>query len=154
MNPAYAIVAASAFALALQAGHAAAETAPTADRTAFPRGVSVSVTISGVPSSEGYLLVGLCDQAGYKDFDCNSVRLAASVGTMAHTWSNVAPGAYGVTVLHDSNNNGRMDFKFWGPPSEMWASSRNPSPRMGPSLWEDIVFAVDDRDVALELKMQ
>ncbi len=151
-DPAAHILASFALATVLHCSPAMADPGPSPDST--PAAARVHVTITGVPAAEGHLLVGLCDADDYKDFSCKGSRLPASKGEMTHVFSDVAPGQYGVTVLHDRNDNGRMDFKFWGPPKEMWASSRNPAPRMGPSLWEDIVFTVDGADVTLDLRMQ
>lgn len=117
-------------------------------------GVTVEIAVNGLSNTQGVLYAGLCKEPGWDTFDCNSVALKPAAGTMTHQWHNVAPGEYGVTLLHDANENGKMDFNFFGAPEEQWGTSNNPAPRMGPSLWQDAKFQVADKPVNLDIKMQ
>ncbi|MEM8546724.1 MAG: DUF2141 domain-containing protein [Pseudomonadota bacterium] len=117
-------------------------------------GGAVTVTLTGLPSTEGRVYVGLCDAAGWETFKCMNAMLTPDPDGVTHTWDNVAPGTYGITVLHDENGNGKMDFNFFGAPKEKWGSSNNPPPRMGRSKWEDVQFTVADADLTLTIRMQ
>lgn len=114
----------------------------------------VSITLVGLPSDEGVVYVGLCDAAGWETFECANARLEPDPDGVVHVWRDVEPGVYGVTVLHDENRNGRMDFNFYGAPEEKWGSSNNPPPRMGRSKWEDVRFEVGADPVSLTIRMQ
>ncbi|MEM1091751.1 MAG: DUF2141 domain-containing protein [Pseudomonadota bacterium] len=115
---------------------------------------TVSINIQGLSSTEGVLYAGLCTEEGWETYECNNVVLKPAAGTITHHWENVAAGRYGVTLLHDKNENGQMDFNFFGAPKEQWGSSNNPAPRMGPSLWRDASFDVAGEPVKLDIRMQ
>ncbi|MEL7296587.1 MAG: DUF2141 domain-containing protein [Pseudomonadota bacterium] len=115
---------------------------------------SVSVQLEGLPSTNGVVYVGLCTQSGWETFDCANAMLEPSPDGVIYVWEDVAPGTYGITVLHDENRNGKMDFDFFGAPKEKWGSSNNPPPRMGRSLWKDVAFEVTDSPVTLTINMQ
>ncbi|MEM9171408.1 MAG: DUF2141 domain-containing protein [Pseudomonadota bacterium] len=115
---------------------------------------TVTVTLEGLPNSDGVVYVGLCDERGWETFECDNAMLTPDPDGVSHTWEDVAPGTYGVTVLHDANRNGKMDFNFFGAPTEKWGSSNNPPPRMGRSKWQDVTFDVESEPVQMTIKMQ
>lgn len=115
---------------------------------------SVRVTFTGLPSTDGVLFASLCDEAGYPERDCHNSRITLGADTVTHEWMDIPKGLFGVTALHDENNNGRMDFKFYGPPAEAWGASNNPPPRMGPPRWRDIEFELQDGPVELVINMR
>ena len=115
---------------------------------------SVTIELSGLESREGVVFVGLCTEAEYETFDCNNAMLKPDPDGVRHTFSDIAPGIYGVTVLHDANENGRMDFNFFGAPKEQWGASNNPPPRMGRSKWADVAFEVGAQPITLNIRMQ
>jgi uncharacterized protein (DUF2141 family) len=53
--------------------------------------------------------------------------------------SDVAPGVYALSVVHDENDNSRLD-RFMGIPREGFGFSRNPRMRMGPPRFEEARF--------------
>jgi uncharacterized protein (DUF2141 family) len=53
----------------------------------------------------------------------------------------VEPGTYALSVVHDENDNSRLD-RFMGIPREGFGFSRNPRMRMGPPRFEEARFAV------------
>ncbi len=115
----------------------------------------VEVTVSGIPAAEGKLMMSLCDEDGYATWEgCAFAEPAATGDTVTYAFVDVAPGTYAISVYHDQNANGRIDFSDFGPPSEAYGSSNNPLPRMGPPLWDDIKFEVNaesDTTVAITL---
>ncbi|MEM7765700.1 MAG: DUF2141 domain-containing protein [Pseudomonadota bacterium] len=115
---------------------------------------SVSIRLDGLPSGEGVVYVGLCTEHGWETFNCANAMLDPSPDGVAYAWKDVTPGIYGITVLHDENRNGKMDFDFFGAPKEKWGSSNNPPPRMGRSLWKDVAFEVAGTPVTMTINMQ
>lgn len=115
---------------------------------------SVAIELVGLASDEGVVYVGLCDEAGWEKFQCRNVQLTPNPDDTRHIWLDVPAGVYGITVLHDANKNGKMDFDFFGAPTEKWGASNNPPPRMGRSRWQDVTFRVDAEPVSLEIRMQ
>ena len=54
---------------------------------------------------------------------------------------NIAPGTYGLSLIHDENGNGKLD-KFGPIPKEGFGFSRNPSIGFGPPAFKDVSFSV------------
>ncbi|MEH6512268.1 MAG: DUF2141 domain-containing protein [Maribacter arcticus] len=55
------------------------------------------------------------------------------------------------SVLHDANENQRMEFEANGIPIENYAMSNNPM-LMGPPRFEDVKFFVGNEDLALNIR--
>ena len=54
-------------------------------------------------------------------------------------------------VLHDENDNQRMDFEDNGMPKESYGMSNNPR-SFGPPIFDDAKFDVDKDDVKLSIR--
>ena len=69
---------------------------------------------------------------------------------MTYTFSNVTPGTYGVSVLHDLNQNMRMDYQSNGMPTEPYGMSGNDM-SMGPPSFDAVSFEVGtgDHEIAI-----
>ena len=68
-------------------------------------------------------------------------RTVAAAKSVTVRLQNIAPGTYGLSLIHDENANGRLD-KFGPIPKEGFGFSRNPSIRFGPPAFNDVSFAV------------
>lgn len=58
------------------------------------------------------------------------------------TFSNVEPGTYAVAVVHDENDNGKLDTNFFGAPTEGYGVSNNHTYAFGAPKWEESKFTV------------
>ena len=65
----------------------------------------------------------------------------------------IAPGVYALSVIHDENDNGRLD-KFMAMPREGFGFSRNPAIRMGPPDFEEVRFQVGAGAVTEVIRMK
>ncbi|MBS2030622.1 MAG: DUF2141 domain-containing protein [Deltaproteobacteria bacterium] len=54
----------------------------------------------------------------------------------------LAPGTYAVSVMHDENGNGKMDFNFLHMPKEGYGASRDHLPMMSPPSFDDCKLPV------------
>jgi len=63
-------------------------------------------------------------------------------------------GAYGITVFHDENKNGKMDKNFLGIPQEPYGFSNNMRVVFRPPSWDKSKFVVTGptTDVSIEVK--
>lgn len=103
------------------------------------------VTVEGVqPAAGGVLLVRLYTQE--KDW-LHQGRAVAELKvppapTVEVQFPGVKPGPVAVSVLHDENQNGRLDMRWfpWPRPAEGAGASRDPRPRFGPPSFSDAVF--------------
>ncbi|MGB3181072.1 MAG: DUF2141 domain-containing protein [Cyclobacteriaceae bacterium] len=70
------------------------------------------------------------------------------------TFDKVPHGVYALAVLHDENENGRMDTNFVGMPKEGYGVSNNAKASMfGPPLYDDAVFMLDAEEISLNISL-
>ncbi len=128
--------------LAFAAGAGAAEAA------------TVEVRASGLKDADGRVLFSLCPEEGYGEWStCALGVVDAAEGEVSYLFEEVAPGVYGVNVIHDRNRNGKLDLRWWGPPAESYGASNDPKPRIGPPRFDDIKFTVGDNDMVVVVTM-
>jgi uncharacterized protein (DUF2141 family) len=102
----------------------------------------LEVRIDDVRADTGSIMVQIAD--GPEGFDGDAVPVASLM--LAPTPPTVtfsvdlAPGTYGMRVMHDVDGDGELDANFVGMPTEPWAFSNNASGSFGPPSWEDVTF--------------
>jgi uncharacterized protein (DUF2141 family) len=87
------------------------------------------VTISDIRHPGGHLLVSVESSAEGWNAEGKSVavaRIAARAGEVVQRFDDLPPGHYAVQVMHDENDNGKLDSNFLGIPSEGYGFSQNP----------------------------
>lgn len=110
-----------------------------------PQPPTVEVSITGLRSAKGQLLVCLTTKASaFPDCskDKGSVRMAVKAADAAHFDIHApANGTYAIAVVHDENGNNKMDKAIFLP-REGFGFSRNPAIAMGPPSFDSASFAV------------
>ena len=115
-------------------------------------GVTITVTLENVLNDQGDILAALHTEATFmKGGGIENFKSKAVKGEMTFTFSNVSPGEYAVSVLHDLNSNQRMDYQPSGMPEEPYGMSGNEM-SMGPPTFESVRFEVGDSDVDLRIR--
>lgn len=143
-------LAASAAALSLAAcGTTDAETADAdamGDSTAMameePMMMPVTVTVEGVQPGGGQLWIALQNAEEFATAGGSyTAKVAADMETVTATMEDVEPGTYVAAVIHDENNDGKVDVGAKGP-SEAWGMSG--SEQSGKPEWMPATFVVTD----------
>lgn len=115
-------------------------------------GTTITVTVP-VQSSEGTVMFGLYDETTFmKTMPLQGLESEIEDGKATITFTNVAPGIYGITVLHDKNGNKNMDFDANGMPLENYGVSNNIM-SYGPPMWSDAKFEVSTEPIEMEIRM-
>ena len=115
-------------------------------------GITLTVVIENVLNSEGHVLSGLHNEDTFmKAEGIKTSKDKAEAGELVLTFENIQPGDYAFSVLHDKNDNNRMDFATNGMPTEDYAMSGNSMP-MGPPTFADSKFTVSTEDLELRLR--
>ena len=68
------------------------------------------------------------------------------------TINNLAFGSYAIIVVHDKNNNEKLDRNWVGFPAEPYALSGNPKFHFGPPRYEEVKFDFNKYKKTLYLK--
>ena len=125
---------------------------------AAPGGVTVTVKVTDLRDAKG--VVRGCLTGDAKEFpDCKKggpwpqlVVPASSTPTL--TFTGIRPGHYAISLLHDENDNGRMDKKLLFMPKEGYGFSRDAPVRMGPPKFAEAEFDVGSEPVSLTIRMR
>lgn len=113
---------------------------------------TVTVTIDNVLNDKGNIMVALHTADTFlKGEGIKNAEVKATKGFMTITFKDIEPGSYAIMVLHDTNENKRMDFQANGMPMENFGTSNNVM-AMGPPQFKDAKFEVTDEDVKLNIK--
>jgi uncharacterized protein (DUF2141 family) len=72
------------------------------------------------------------------------------------TFTDLAPGLYAASAIHDQNGNGKLDMRYFPvpKPSEPAGVSNNKRRALGPPSWDDATFTLADssQTIAIELR--
>ena len=123
--------------------------APVPATPALSAPLTLTLVLTGLRSSDGELRLCLWQQADAFP-DCKKgqdVRLlsAPAAPEVRIAVPDLAPGRYAVSVIHDENDNRKLDKNFMGIPTEGVGFSHNPAMTFGPPS-----FAKASFDVAAE----
>jgi uncharacterized protein (DUF2141 family) len=67
---------------------------------------------------------------------------------------DLPPGVYAVSILHDENGNGDMDFNLAGVPKEGCGVTNNPKPRFRAATFKEATFTLPPEGATLTISIQ
>ena len=121
------------------------------------------LVMDGVRSDNGELLIGLYDDAdGFKNAIANAGKrglapdrnrlvgtaIRAKRGTQSAVFTQLAPGRYAVIVIHDENDDGRLDENFLGAPTEGYGFGNDARSLFSAPSFDAAAITVGDTDVS------
>jgi len=99
----------------------------------------LDITVTDVRVAKGTLMIAVVDSAAGWDDQAKAVagvsRKAGGAQEVFH-FSNLPPGTYAAKVMHDENDNGKLDVSFMGMPIEGYGFSNNPQVLRKPTFDE------------------
>jgi len=119
-----------------------------------------SIEVEALPRSDrGWLACSLFASSdgfpGRAEAAISRVVAKIEAGRALCRFEHVVPGDYAIAILHDENENGRMDTNLFGMPVEGWGASNDAPPGLvsGPS-WDDarLSFAGGVQKLRLRLR--
>lgn len=116
------------------------------------KGTTITITIENVLSNEGQLLAGLHSAETFmKGQGLQSATVKATKGEVTMTFTNVKPGTYAIMLLHDANDNKRMDFESNGMPKENYVTSGE-TELYGPPSFKSSKFEVVEDELEFTIR--
>lgn len=118
----------------------------------------VQLHITGFKNDRGQAGILLFDQA--EGFPSDRGQATAEIllpiedGEVRHVFTDLLPGTYAVSVMHDENKNNQLDMNILGIPTEGNAVSNNVTPRFRAPRFGEAAFSLGRRRHALEIKMR
>lgn len=83
------------------------------------------------------------------------MRVPLSRADAECVFPNVSPGVYAVSVMHDENDNGRLDKNLFGVPTEGYGVSNNHTRALRPPEWDEAKFeVVSSARLVLEVRLR
>ncbi|MCZ4296957.1 DUF2141 domain-containing protein [Henriciella marina] len=108
-------------------------------------GASVELTITGVETASGEILIGVFDsETGWKtDASIAEAQADAATGTVTVMLDGLPEGEVAIKLYHDVDSNGELKRGNFGIPAEPYGFSNNAPVRFGPPSWSAAKFALD-----------
>jgi uncharacterized protein (DUF2141 family) len=131
--------------------------------TAPAQATELRLTVTGVRSDGGELLIGLYDNPeGYAHAIANAsqgglmpdpgrlvgVSIRAKRGSETTVFAQLPPGRYAAIVIHDENDDGHLNVNAIGVPTEGYCFSNNARGFLGAPSFEAATFAVGTVDMS------
>lgn len=116
---------------------------------------NLSVTVSGLRSDKGQVLVGLFrDKDGFPETRRLARQHPASAGEVTLEFTDLEPGAWAVAAVHDADGDGRLGKGLFGIPIEGYGFSNGARGVFGPPDFADAVIELpaEGTSVAIPLK--
>jgi uncharacterized protein (DUF2141 family) len=117
----------------------------------------VSVVVSNFRNTHGFLGCRLYRSAeGFPESgtDLSESRVRVAGAATRCEFQSVAPGTYAVAVMHDENDNRKLDKNFLGIPIEGCGVSNNKTYAMSTPKWSESTFQVGAQDVVLSIVLR
>ncbi len=116
---------------------------------------NIKVNVIGIEKEKGVIRISLFPGSKRNKFPDGKAQkeivMDAKVEGISVTFEGVDPGTYAIAVLHDKNNNGKMDTMSIGIPKEPYGNSGKYTirkPKYGSSR-----FVVGEEDIEMEIKL-
>jgi len=126
------------------------------------------LTIKGVCSDKGELLIALYDNAdGFKSAIAHAntrgllpdsgrligTAIRAQRGAQSTVFTQLPPGRYAIIVIHDENDNGRLDKNAWGVPIEGYGFGNNAQGFLGAPSFGAAAVTIGDANVSTSITL-
>jgi len=116
------------------------------------KGVDITVVVENIQNNDGKVLFSLHNSETFmKGAGIQNTASKIEDGKVKITFTNVPEGVYAVMVLHDANDNNKMDFEPNGRPKESYGTSNNDL-SFGPPQFENAKFEVLDKNLDLTIR--
>lgn len=118
-------------------------------------GATLTVRIEGVRSTAGVVQLALFRTAdGFPEDAAKAARTLTvkAAGTLVVT-VDLEPGTWALAVLHDENENGRLDRGLFGVPKEGVGASNHPRGLRGVPRFDDARFDVRAAAVSMAVRL-
>jgi uncharacterized protein (DUF2141 family) len=121
-------------------------------------GGNLNVKFVGLKNAQGKICMNLFSgPSGFPRGDGSNLagKKCVSAGNGATvSFSNLKPGTYAVSALHDMNSDGKMNQNFLGIPKEGFGFSNNPQVRMKAPSFGEAQFKVSGGANTVQIQMR
>ncbi len=112
--------------------------------------------VNDKPGNIGVLVFSPSDLRGWPEdrtLALKDIVVPAHPGTVTVTVPDLPAGEYGVALIHDVNQNHKIDKNFLGVPKEQWGMSNNPHATIKAPPFSKAKFTLDsDKEIQITLQ--
>ncbi len=123
-----------------------------------PQTGNITVTVTSLENTEGQIRAALYNRAEGFPNDNNkifkSVSVPAEKPKTVLVFENVPYGDYAVALLHDKNENGKMDSNVFGYPQEGYGVSNNQLPTFSAPNFAEASFPLQEADKKILINLR
>ena len=118
---------------------------------------TLRIEISGIKNAKGHLLIALFKSAdGFPDKREKALitkRIPSQIGSVLVDLPALETGSYAFAIIHDENDNLKLDTGFLGIPKEGFCFSKQAMGSFGPPSFKDASFAIAGKIVDQKVKI-
>ncbi len=127
-----------------------------ASTTSLAEESTLTLEVSGLQKTGGSVFVGLYSskenyQSG-KAIRRQTIPVTGS--TMIINFAQIPFGDYGIKLFHDKNDDKKMNFNFFGIPTELYGYSNNANGFMSGASWKQAKFKIDKKVQKHEIRVR
>jgi len=116
----------------------------------------ITVEVTKLSNTNGKLSIGLYnkndDTFAKLSKQYRGVHLEINDSKIIYAFKNIPNGTYAIAVIHDENDNGKLDKNFLGIPKEGYGFSNNIRPTFRSANFEESKFELnDDKSITIEI---
>jgi uncharacterized protein (DUF2141 family) len=116
---------------------------------------SLEIKVTNIKSQKGLIRIGLFTKE--KDFLKNTEigKVVQPTGSeITVVFENLEPGDYALSIVHDENENGKLDSNSLGIPKEGFAFGNNAVGSFGPPSFEKAKVKMEGKDLMCVITMK
>ncbi|HEY5751372.1 MAG TPA: DUF2141 domain-containing protein [Chryseolinea sp.] len=126
-----------------------------AGHNALAQGSNLQVVIKNIKNAKGEIRVGLFNnEETFLKTPMDGKIVSAVEGSVTVVFSNILPGEYAISVVHDANKNGKLDYTSLGIPKEGVAFGNNAVGSFGPPAFDKAKVNLSGQDLSCTLEMK
>jgi uncharacterized protein (DUF2141 family) len=115
---------------------------------------TLEVEVKGITEVKGNILVAVFNSKGeWLKKAVTGNKVAAQIGKVVLTIENLPEGEYGISVIHDLNENGKLDSNAIGIPKEPYGFSNDAAGNFGPPSYEEALVKVKGEKFRITVKL-
>ena len=117
---------------------------------------NLTVTVTGLKGEKGNILIGVYnrDDGSFADVSKYYKRATLIIDgkTVSTTFKKLSKGVYAVAVIHDENQNKKIDKNFFGVPTEGYGFSNNQRFMLRGATFKESQFKfVKDKEIVVKM---
>ena len=114
----------------------------------------LTVRIEGVEEATGTFHVAVFGADGWEENDAVTSQLAPATEGAELVFTGLEPGAYGIKVYQDVDENGELNLGMWRIPTEPYGFSNDAPARMGAPKFDKAGFELTEAGTVQTITLQ